>query len=171
GLTVLALLLVRNTLNPSVDPDTALAQFALVTAGAAAGALIGAIVTPGMTRRMGFVRWTVIAAGQAAPIVTLGMFLGAYGRSMAALMVAALSLGFANQAAKVAADTLVQREIDDDYLGRVFSIFDIAVNLALVVGIALVAFTAPASGVAPLVFTGIGILLALNALWYSRHRA
>ncbi|MFM8238688.1 MAG: MFS transporter [Actinomycetota bacterium] len=171
GLTVLALLLVRNTLNPSVDPDTALAQFALVTAGAAAGALIGAIVTPGMTRRMGFVRWTVIAAGQAAPIVTLGMFLGAYGRSMAALMVAALSLGFANQAAKVAADTLVQREIDDDYLGRVFSIFDIAVNLALVVGITLVAFTAPASGVAPLVFTGIGILLALNALWYSRHRA
>ncbi|MFM8773526.1 MAG: MFS transporter, partial [Actinomycetota bacterium] len=152
------------------DPDTALAQFALVTAGAAAGALIGAIVTPGMTRRMGFVRWTVIAAGQAAPIVTLGMFLGAYGRSMAALMVAALSLGFANQAAKVAADTLVQREIDDDYLGRVFSIFDIAVNLALVVGITLVAFTAPASGVAPLVFTGIGILLALNALWYSRHR-
>ncbi|TEX51950.1 MAG: hypothetical protein B7C55_02945 [Actinomycetales bacterium mxb001] len=170
ALTVLALMLIRNTLNPSIDPDTALAQFALVTAGAAAGALVGAILTPGMTRRMGYVPWTVIAAGQAAPFVTLGMFLGAYGKSMPALMVAALSLGFANQAAKVAADTLVQREIDDDYLGRVFSIFDIAVNLALVVGITVVAFTAPASGVAPAVFIGIGILLALNALWYSRHR-
>jgi len=170
ALTVLALMLIRNTLNPSIDPDTALAQFALVTAGAAAGALVGAILTPGMTRRMGYVPWTVIAAGQAAPFVTLGMFLGAYGKSMPALMVAALSLGFANQAAKVAADTLVQREIDDDYLTRVFSIFDIAVNLALVVGIAVVAFTAPASGVAPAVFIGIGILLALNALWYSRHR-
>jgi len=171
ALTVLALMLIRNTLNPSIDPDTALAQFALVTAGAAAGALIGAILTPGMTRRMGYVPWTVIAAGQAAPFVTLGMFLGAYGKSMPALMVAALSLGFANQAAKVAADTLVQREIDDDYLGRVFSIFDIAVNLALVVGITVVAFTAPASGVAPAVFIGIGILLAFNALWYSRSRA
>lgn len=171
GLTVLALLLIRNTLNPSIDPDTALTEFALVTAAAAAGALIGAIVTPGMTRRMGFVRWTVIAAGQAAPIVTVGMMVGAYSRSMAALLVAGLSLGFANQAAKVAADTLVQREIDDDYLGRVFSIFDIAVNLALVLGITIVAFTAPASGVAPVVFIGIGVLLAANALWYSRSRA
>ena len=170
ALTVLALLLIRNTLNTSIDPDAALAQFALVTAGAAAGALVGAILTPGMTRRMGFVRWTVIAAGQAAPLVTLGMFLGAYGRSMPALMLAGLSLGFANQAAKVAADTLVQRDIDDDYLGRVFSIFDISVNLALVVGITAAAFTAPASGVAPVVFAGVGILLALNALWYSRTR-
>ncbi len=171
GLTVLALLLIRNTLNPSIDPDSALTEFALVTAAAAAGALIGAIVTPSMTRRMGFVRWTVIAAGQAAPLVTIGMMVGAYSRSMAALMIAGVSLGFANQAAKVAADTLVQREIDDDYLGRVFSIFDIAVNLALVLGITIVAFTAPASGVAPAVFIGIGVLLALNALWYSRSRA
>ena len=171
GLTVLALLLIRNTLNPSIDPDSALTEFALVTAAAAAGALIGAIVTPSMTRRMGFVRWTVIAAGQAAPLVTIGMMVGAYSRSMAALMIAGVSLGFANQAAKVAADTLVQREIDDDYLGRVFSIFDIAVNLALVLGITIVAFTAPASGVAPAVFIGIGVLLALNALWYSRSKA
>ncbi|MBU6311675.1 MAG: MFS transporter [Actinomycetales bacterium] len=171
GLTVLALLLIRNTLNPSIDPDSALTEFALVTAAAAAGALIGAIVTPSMTRRMGFVRWTVIAAGQAAPLVTIGMMVGAYSRSMAALLIAGVSLGFANQAAKVAADTLVQREIDDDYLGRVFSIFDIAVNLALVLGITIVAFTAPASGVAPAVFIGIGVLLALNALWYSRSKA
>ena len=103
--------------------------------------------------------------------MTVGMMVGAYSRSMAALLVAGLSLGFANQAAKVAADTLVQREIDDDYLGRVFSIFDIAVNLALVLGITIVAFTAPASGVAPVVFIGIGVLLAANALWYSRSRA
>lgn len=171
GLTVLALLLIRNTLNPSIDPDSALTEFALVTAAAAAGALIGAIVTPSMTRRMGFVRWTVIAAGQAAPLVTIGIMVGAYSRSMAALLIAGVSLGFANQAAKVAADTLVQREIDDDYLGRVFSIFDIAVNLALVLGITIVAFTAPASGVAPAVFIGIGALLALNALWYSRSKA
>ena len=171
GLTVLALLLIRNTLNPSIDPDSALTEFALVTAAAAAGALIGAIVTPSMTRRMGFVRWTVIAAGQAAPLVTIGMMVGAYSRSMAALLIAGVSLGFANQAAKVAADTLFQREIDDDYLGRVFSIFDIAVNLALVLGITIVAFTAPASGVAPAVFIGIGALLALNALWYSRSKA
>ena len=170
ALTVIGLLLVRNTLNPSIDPDSALKEFAFITAGAATGALIGAIITPGMTRRMGFVPWTVIAVGQATPLVTLFVFVGAYGRSMPALMIAALSLGFAGQAAKVCSDTLVQREIDDDYLGRVFSIFDIAVNLALVLGITLVAFTAPATGIAPVAFAGVGILLGATALWYARQR-
>ena len=170
GLTVLGLLLVRNTLNPSADPDTALREFAIITAGAAAGALVGAVVTPGMTRRMGFIRWTVIALAQAAPIVTIGVFIGAYAPSMPALVIAAFSLGFAGQAAKVASDTLVQREIDDDYLGRVFSIFDIAVNLALVIGITLVAFTSPESGLAPVAYVVLGLVLGGTALWYARQR-
>ena len=171
GLTVLGLLLVRNTFNETSDPDSALVQFALITGAAALGALAGAIITPGMTRRRGFVPWTVIAMGQAAPIVTAGMFAGAYLASIAPLLVAAISLGFAGQSAKVCSDTLVQREINDDYLGRVFALFDIAVNLALVLGITIVAFTAPESGIAPLVFVGIGILLGGTALWYARHRA
>lgn len=170
ALTVLGLLLVRNTLNPSSDPEDALTQFAIITGAAAAGALVGAILTPGMTRRMGFVPWTVIAMGQAAPIVTAGIFLGAYGARLWPLLVAALSLGFAGQSAKVSSDTLVQREVDDDHLGRVFSLFDVAVNLALVTGITVAAFGSPASGVAPWVFVGIGVLLAGNAIWYSRHR-
>ena len=170
GLTVIGLLLVRNTLNPSIEADDALREFALITAGAAAGALVGAIATPSMTRRMGYIRWTAISMAQAAPIVTIGVFVGAYSLSMPALIVAALSLGFAGQAAKVASDTLVQREIDDDYLGRVFSIFDIGVNMALVLGISLVAFTAPQSGVAPFAYVAIGILLAATALWYARNR-
>ena len=170
GLTVLGLLLVRNTLNPSIDADGALREFALITAGAAVGALIGAVVTPSMTRRMGFIRWTVIAIAQAAPLVTIGVFIGAYTLSMPALFGAAISLGFAGQAAKVSSDTLVQREIDDDYLGRVFSIFDIGVNTALVLGISVVAFTSPASGVAPIAYIAIGLLLAFTALWYARQR-
>ena len=170
ALTVIGILLVRNTLNPSSDPDDALKQFALTTAGAAIGALIGAVVTPGMTRRIGFVTWTCIAIAQAVPLVTVAAFIGAYAKSMPALMVAALSLGFAGQSAKVSSDTLVQREIDDDYLGRVFSIFDIGVNMSLVLGIVIVAFTCPQSGVSAPVYAGIGVLLAVTALWYSRHR-
>lgn len=170
ALTAIGLLLVRNTLNPSTDPDDALKQFAIITAGTAMGALIGAVVTPGMTRRLGFVTWTVIAIAQAAPIVTIGIFIGAYRLSMPALILAALSLGFAGQSAKVSSDTLVQREIDDDYLGRAFSIFDIGVNLSLVLGITIVAFTCPASGVSAVVYVAIGLLLAATALWYLRHR-
>ena len=170
ALTVLALLLLRNTFNASSDPDTALTQFALVTGAAALGALLGAVLTPGRSRAMGFVPWSVVAVAQAAPLVTAGVFLGAYLTNLIPLLIAALSLGFANQATKVASDTLVQREIDDDFLGRVFSLFDIAVNLALVVGIAAVAFTCPESGVAPVAFVVIGVVIAGNALWYARYR-
>lgn len=171
ALTVLGLLLIRNTLNASDNPDAALGQFALVTAAAALGALLGAILTPGRVRRMGYVSWTVIAVAQAAPLVVAGMLLGSFGATLWPILIAALSLGFANQSAKVASDTLIQREINDDYLGRVFALFDVAVNVALVLGIIGVAFTSPESGVAPGVIIAVGLLIAANAAWYrSRGR-
>lgn len=171
ALTVLGLLLIRNTLNASDNPDAALGQFALVTGAAALGALLGAVLTPGRVRRMGYVSWTVIAVAQAAPLVVAGMLLGSLGETLWPILIAALSLGFANQSAKVASDTLIQREINDDYLGRVFALFDVAVNVALVLGIIGVAFTSPESGVAPGVIVAVGILIAANAAWYrSRGR-
>ena len=171
ALTVLGLLLIRNTLNASDNPDAALGQFALVTGAAALGALLGAVLTPGRVRRMGYVSWTVIAVAQAAPLVVAGMLLGSLGETLWPILIAALSLGFANQSAKVASDTLIQREINDDYLGRVFALFDVAVNVALVLGIIGVAFTSPESGVAPGVIVAVGLLIAANAAWYrSRGR-
>jgi MFS family permease len=166
ALTVLGLLLIRNTFNSSSDPDAALGQFALVTGAAALGALLGAIVTPGRVRRMGYVPWTVIAVGQGAPLIAIGVLAGMYLPALWPLLGAAISLGFANQAAKVASDTLIQREIDDDYLGRVFSIFDVAVNVALVMGIVAVAFTSPESGIAPFAALAVAVLIAANAAWY-----
>jgi MFS family permease len=166
ALTVLGLLLIRNTFNSAEDPDAALGQFALVTAAAALGALLGAIATPGRVRRMGYVPWTVIAVGQAAPLVAFGVLAAMYLPALWPMLGAALSLGFANQAAKVASDTLIQREIDDDYLGRVFSLFDVAVNVALVLGIVAVAFTSPESGIAPIAVVVVGALIAVNAAWY-----
>lgn len=171
ALTVLGLLLIRNTFNPAADADAALGQFALVTGAAAVGALLGAIATPGRVRRMGYVRWTVIAVGQAAPVVTVGVLGGMFLPALWPLLIAALSLGFANQAAKVASDTLIQREIDDDYLGRVFSLFDVAVNVALVAGIVAVAFTSPESGIAPIAVLIVGALIAVNAAWYRGRGA
>lgn len=170
ALTVLGLLLVRNTLNVSTDADSALGGFALMTGAAALGALLGAILTPGRARRLGYVRWTTIAAIQAAPLVVVGLLGAVALDTLWPLLIAALSVGFANQSAKVASDTLVQREIHDDYLGRVFALFDVAVNVALVLGIVAVAFTSPESGVAPVTYVVIGLMVAANALWYWRYR-
>lgn len=171
ALTVLGLLLIRNTFNASDDPDAALAQFAVVTGAAALGALLGAILTPGRVRRLGYVPWTVIAVAQAAPLVVAGVLIGSYAATLWPLLIAAVSLGFANQSAKVASDTLIQREIHDDYLGRVFSLFDVAVNVALVMGIVAVAFTSPESGIAPVAVIVIGVLIAANAAWYHGTRS
>jgi MFS family permease len=170
ALTVIALLLVRNTFNPSTDPDAALLGFAFVTAAAAAGGLVGAIVTPGASRRVGVVAWTTIVLAQAVPLIIAGVLVGAYAVQLVPLLVAALSLGFAGQSVKVMSDTVVQSTIPDDRLGRVFALFDMAVNVCLVLGITAIAFTAPASGIAPIATVLVGVLLAATAAWYARHR-
>jgi len=77
---------------------------------------------------------------------------------------------FAGQAVKVCSDTLIQRHIPDDRLGRVFSIFDMSVNIALVAGITVVAFLAPLNGIAPGLYLAVGGGLALSGVWYLKHR-
>jgi MFS-type transporter involved in bile tolerance (Atg22 family) len=79
-------------------------------------------------------------------------------------------LGLAGQAVKVCSDTVIQRDIPDNSLGRVFAIFDMTVNIALVVGIIVVALLAPQSGIAPVLYVVIGILLAIASLWYIKKR-
>ena len=44
------------------------------------------------------------------------------------------------------------------------------VNIALVIGILVVALLAPQSGIAPVLYIIIGILLAIASLWYFKKR-
>ena len=167
-LTVGGLLLVRNTFNPVADADTALAEFAVITGAAAVGAGIGAVVTPFFTRRIGAVSWSVIALAQAGTVGIGSIIVGATLPSFAFVLAGALSLGFAGQSVKVCSDTLVQRHIPDDHLGRVFSLFDMFVNVCLIVGVSAMAFTSPLSGQAPVQYLLTGALLLTAAGWYAR---
>jgi len=169
GLTVIGLLLTRNTLG-AADADAALGQFALITAAAAAGALFGAIITPAMARRMGYVRWSVVALLQAAILVTITLLITGASLTLAPVLLGGASLGFTGQAVKVCSDTLVQREVPDEYLGRVFALFDVAVNASLVLGVTVVAFTSPESGVSPIIYVLFGFLLMVTAGAYWRSR-
>lgn len=166
ALTVGALLLVRNTFNPATDADTALAQFAVITGFAAGGALIAAVLTPFVTRRLSTVRWSILLLLQAGTIGVGFVFIGAMAPSFPSLLVGAASIGSAGTGLKVCADTLVQRHVPDDHLGRVFSLFDMALNVCLVLGVVVTAFLAPTSGQAPLLILGIGVLYVGTALWY-----
>ena len=167
---VLAILLLRNTFNPPDQTERALAELTLVVGATAAGALIAALVTPWASRSIGTVPWSAIALAIAAVGFVVGVFgatddvLGLAGTP--GLLVAGTAIGFCGQAVKVCGDTVVQRAIEDDHRGRVFSIYDVAVNVGLVAGICWVAFTAPASGIAPGLTLAIGALLLATAAWY-----
>ena len=169
-LTAGALLLVRETFNEMVQADSALGQFAIITAAAAIGALLGAVLTPGATRRFGAVRWSAFALLQAGTIGAVLIFIGAMAPAFIALLGGALSMGFAGQSVKVCSDTLIQRHIPDDHLGRIFALFDMIVNVALVLGITLMALLAPKSGQAPWAYAGVGVLLIATATWYLTGR-
>lgn len=167
-LTAGGLLLIRGSLHPVEDADAALADFALATGGAALGALIGAIITPAMTRRLGIRSWvtfTLIVAG----VFGFGLLTWtAVQPDLVTLIAGAVFIGFTGQSVKVCADTTLQREIPDDRLGRVFSLFDMIVNVALVTGITITAFASPISGQFTIGFLACGLLLISAATWFGR---
>lgn len=164
ALTVLLLLILRNTLNPATDPDSALRGFSVVAAAVTAGALGAALITPAMTRRIGTIRWTTVTllvCAVAAPLTLIPV-------SLTALVLGAVVIGLSQQAAKIGGDTTLQRRIGDDHLGRVFSLYDVGVNICLVLGALLVAVTAPTSGVSLIGFLALGALYLVTGLWYGR---
>lgn len=162
AMTVLVILLLRNTLNPVSSPDVALGQLSLVVGGAALGALIAAILTPGLTRRIGPVWWsciTLVLTGIVTPIcISI--------ETLPAFIIGGIALGLAGQAVKICADTAVQTKIHDDHRGRVFSLYDVVVNIGLVAGVCFVAFTAPASGQSTFDLVAIALLLLATAAGY-----
>jgi MFS family permease len=168
ALTAGALLLVRLTFNTVSGSEQALAQFAVVTGSAAIGALAGALLTPWASRRWGAVTWSSFTLAQAG-IVGIGLVVGsAQIVSFPLLLLGAASIGLAGQSVKVCSDTIVQREVPDDHLGRVFALYDMTVNVCLVAGICLVALLSPHSGQAPALYIAIGISLIAASWWYWR---
>lgn len=170
-LTAGALLLVRGSFNTTAQADAALGDFALATTGAAAGAFLGAVVTPAMTRRIGIGRWVTIVLVQGG-VVGFGLLTAtALEPNLITLIAGATSIGLTGQSVKVCADTVLQREIPDDRLGRVFALFDMIVNVSLVAGITLTAFASPPSGQFTWGYALCAVLLVLTAAWYMRRNA
>ncbi|HPJ19786.1 MAG TPA: hypothetical protein PK635_11765, partial [Actinomycetota bacterium] len=90
--------------------------------------------------------------------------------SVISLIFAGLVIGFAGQVAKVCGDTLVQEWIDEGNRGRVFALYDVAVNVALVSGVVFVAWLDPLAENANLTATAIGVGMIASGLLYLRTR-
>ena len=164
--TIVAILLLRMHLNPPDQANTALNELAVMLGAAAVGALAGAISTPSMSRRMGPVRWTAMTLLIAGLVCWWGLITA----TVPSLVVSGLFIGFAGQVAKVCGDTLVQEFIDEGNRGRVFALYDVAVNLALVAGVLFVALVDPTADRPGLMGAVIGVGLVATAVAYSRLR-
>ena len=156
----LTVLLVRGALHPD-QPDSAVYSLTLATGAAGLGAFVGAVLTPRLSRAPGAVRWSALALVSGVVLGSLGLALA----TLPGLLAGGLFIGFAGQAVKVCSDTVVQEDVDDDRRGRVFALYDVAVNVAIVTGLTAAAFTAPADGRAPVAAAWMSALAVLGAWW------
>jgi hypothetical protein len=88
-------------------------------------------------------------------------------RTPLTLICAAFVTALFGQSLKVTNDALVQSKIDDIYRGRVFSVYDVVVNGAIVSGAVISALLLPNSGDAylvPLIVATIYLIAGLRLL-------
>ena len=163
GVLALTTLLLYRNYYAVDDVGASLNALLPVAAAGAAGALLAAVVTPGVTRRFGGSRWIT------ALMVMLAVLVPALGLPYleALTITASFVVSLATQGTKIVTDTALQQEIDDDFRGRVFSINDTSFNLAFVLGLIVGALVLPADGHLPASMVAVGIGYAALATWYG----
>jgi MFS family permease len=163
GVTFIALILIsRNLLADPADSAAGLTVFATALGASAAGFLLAVVLTPIFSPSTGPHLWiaicmTLAAASQVLLTVTV---------SHAAVVVGATALGLAAQGAKIAVDTIVQRDTADEFRGRAFALYDVLYNGAFVGAAALAAFTLPDTGYSPWVFGALALTYLVAAFVY-----
>jgi MFS family permease len=161
--TLTALLLERNTFNDPADSEAGLAGLSFTLSIAAIGFVVGAIAAPYGVRTMGRHRWIRLSIA-AASVSALFLVID---RTPTLLAATAFFTALCGQSVKVTNDALVQSKIDDVFRGRVFAVYDVLVNGAIVTGALIAAWVLPISGdswILPLMVSVVWALVALVLL-------
>jgi MFS family permease len=143
ALTLMALLLERNSFNDPADPDAGLAGFGMALAIAGIGIGLGAIISPYGVIKFGRHRWMRLLMFLCIP----PLLIYAAGINEISMIGIAFLVGLCGQGIKVTNDALVQSKITDEYRGRVFAFYDVAVNAGIVTGAIGAALILPDNGV------------------------
>ena len=160
ALTLMALLLNRNTFNDPANPEAGLAGFAFAITIAGVGITIGAVIAPFGVKKFGrhaWIRYSLFASA-VLPILL------AFNQNEFFLVATGFFAGMAGQGVKVTNDALVQSKIVDEFRGRVFAVYDVMVNMGIVSGAIIAAFVLPADGVSSVLPTLIALAYVLVAL-------
>ena len=142
ALTLTALLLERNSFNDPAYPEQGLKGFGYALSFAGIGVFLGAFLAPYGVSRFGRHRWIrfAIFTSAACPLILATV------QTQVTLILTAFLTSFFGQNLKVTNDALVQSKIDDYYRGRVFAVYDVLVNAAIVTGGLIAALLLPTSG-------------------------
>ena len=142
ALTLMALLLERNSFNDPSDPDAGLAGFGMALAIAGIGIGLGEIISPYGVIRFGRHRWMRLLMFLCIP----PLLIYAAGVNEISMIGSAFLVGLCGQGIKVTNDALVQSKITDGFRGRVFAFYDVAVNAGVVTGAVGAALILPDNG-------------------------
>ena len=165
--TVATILVYRNYFHAVDEVDAAIADLGLLVVVTGAGFVLAAAVTPPGTARLGVRRWLVVSLVASGVLQVLPGAVYATGP----LMVAAFLLGLTAQNVKICVDTLVQAHVDDELKGRVFILYDMVFNMALVVAAVIGALVLPANGKSVLVLVVLAACyLAVAAVFAATTR-
>jgi MFS family permease len=156
ALTLTALLLERNSFNDPNFPEEGLKGFGFALSFAGIGVFLGAFLAPYGVSKVGRHRWIRLAilTSAACPLILASV------QTQLTLILTAFLVSFFGQNLKVTNDALVQSKIDDYYRGRVFAVYDVVVNGAIVSGGLIAALLLPVSGL------GATVPLCVSAAYF-----
>ncbi len=163
ALTLTGLLLERNTFNDPALPENGLRGFGFALSFAGVGVFLGAFLAPYGVSKIGRHRWirfSLFMSGASCLVL-------ASAQSQMTLIITAFLVSFFGQSLKVTNDALVQSKIDDYFRGRVFAVYDVFVNIAIVSGGLIAALILPKSGISvllPLCVSGVYVLTVMRLL-------
>jgi MFS family permease len=162
-LIVAGLLLYRNYFFHGSNGNKALGHATLLVITSAIGFGLAAVVTPQGVKRTSkdvwITAWLVI--GGIATIVFGPTF------NQVAFLILGFAMGLSAQCVKICVDTTVQQVVDDAYMGRIFSLYDMLYNVAWVIGPAIAVSFMPDTGKSyPLVIV-IGVLYLAAGVGYA----
>ena len=165
GANFIALILIaRNLLSDPADAGEGLATFGLLLGISFAGNGLAILLTPLAHERMSEAAWIVVCLGLGALSQVLLVGSAAFG----VVATAAAILGLSVQGAKIAVDTIVQRDTADRFRGRAFALYDVLYNAAFVGAAALAAAALPDTGWSRGVFAALALVYVVLAVVYRR---
>ncbi|QAY63963.1 MFS transporter [Xylanimonas allomyrinae] len=158
---IASILIARNLLAAPGDSAAGLGTFAVILGLTAVGGAAAVVVTPTLSRFTGPQAWIALMLLLAAA----SQLLLCTTPARAVVLTGAGLLGLAAQAAKIAVDTIVQRDTDDAFRGRAFALYDVLYNAAFVGAAVLAALFVPDDGWSRGLFGALAVAYVLVAGW------